>query len=190
MALERPSSSHRRTRRRPWSPYFEALACRLDGSRSRGTAYRRGCTLTGDACAYQFGTRESDSADSVPDPAQTPMSQAILERLATLLRAEEIDLLYLRHVAGRSPASLARAWHVNRATIGRREDRIVLLLRNDPVLQQLARSRRCATAPAKVEGAISSSAPERYPHVPPTRTYAARRPFESTVLRYPGMPGR
>jgi hypothetical protein len=109
----------------------------MDGTRVRGTAYRRGRVLTGDACAYQFRTMETDTDAPAAHAAHASLTQVFLERLAVLLTPAEIDLLYLRYVAGWSPAVLAPNWHRHRGTISRQEKRILALLCQDPVLQQL-----------------------------------------------------
>jgi hypothetical protein len=65
-------------------------------------------------------------------------SSAVETRLQQLLRPEDIDVLYLRLVAGWSLADVAREQCCHRSTIQRREDRALRQLRRDAGLQQLA----------------------------------------------------
>jgi hypothetical protein len=142
MSANHSYPSKRRMGRRRWTPCFEAVVCRLDGSRVRGIAYRRGRVLTGDACNYQFGRLDTDTEALAASVGDASLTQAVLERLGVLLTPAEIDLLYLRYVAGWSPAAMAPEWHRHRGTITRQEKRIVALLCQDPVLQQLMLSAR------------------------------------------------
>jgi hypothetical protein len=129
-------------RQRRWSSCFEAVACRRDGSRIRGTAYRRGRYGAGDAYSYQFQADDNNIDQLAQEPEKSRNCTGILNRLAEILPAKDIDLLYLLHVAERSPAALAQDWHVHRATIARRQARINEILRKDPVLQQVIDCRR------------------------------------------------
>jgi DNA-directed RNA polymerase specialized sigma24 family protein len=111
--------------------------CCLDGSRVRGSAYRRGRAQTGDARVYRFDIRETDMDTPSARPVDSSLTQAVLQRLATLLTPADIDLLYLHYVAGWSLAALAPECNCHRGTIMRRQKRILALLCRDPVLRQL-----------------------------------------------------
>src|SRR5262249_44165460 len=136
MSSNHPDSSGRRTNRLPWSLFAEAVVCRLDGTKVRPTVYRRGRTRAGAASSFQFRPSDFDTDCRCASHEDPTIRETILERLTALLLPEEIDLLYLIHVAGKSAAALARESNVHRANSGRREKRLFAILRNDPILKQ------------------------------------------------------
>ena len=123
----------RKRRRRRYQAMFEALACDRHGSKINGTAYGNG-KLTGDARCYQFRDGGADQDGS----AGEAVIALVQERLTALVDAADIDLIYLRFVAGLSQAELARDLGCHRSSIKRREDRVLATLRADPQLRRAA----------------------------------------------------
>jgi DNA-directed RNA polymerase specialized sigma24 family protein len=125
--------------RRTYHSLFEALAFTPCGAKVHGIAYRNG-KLSRDAACYQF---RDCRLDGQPDPEdhladKHTLAVRVQRRLGELLARKDIDLLYLRFVAGWSQAEMARARACHRSTIKRREDRITKTVRLDPLLLQFA----------------------------------------------------
>jgi DNA-directed RNA polymerase specialized sigma24 family protein len=124
----------RRQRRRPLLAALEAIACDVSGRRLDQRGYRtpsRGAT----------GQENGDG-------------QALVQaRLQMLLADADVDLLYLRFVAGWSQADVARERGVHRSTIKRREQHSLAILRGDPALRRLVR-----LPPFPPEAAVQQSA--------------------------------
>jgi hypothetical protein len=125
--------------RRPYHSLFEALACSCGGSKVNGTAYRNG-KLSHDAALYQFRDGWTEGQSNVEDgfSKNGTLATFVQKRLGELLAAEDIDLIYLRFVAGWSQAEIARERKCHRSTIKRREDRVLRTLRVDPALREAA----------------------------------------------------
>jgi DNA-directed RNA polymerase specialized sigma24 family protein len=125
--------------RRPYHSLFEALACTACGAKVHGIAYRNG-KLRGDAACYQFRDGRLEGQPDLEDhfAGDPTLAARVQRRLGELLAPNDIDLLYLRFVAGWSQAEMARARGCHRSTIKRREDRIMKTARLDPSLGQFA----------------------------------------------------
>jgi hypothetical protein len=125
--------------RRSYHSLFEALACTRCGAKIYGIAYRNG-KLSHDAACYQFRDGRLDGQSGPEDhfAGDAMLAARVQERLGELLGPKDIDLLYLRFVAGWSQAEMARARGCHRSTIKRREDRIMKSVRLDPFLRQFA----------------------------------------------------
>jgi hypothetical protein len=110
-----------------------------------GLAYRHG-KMTGDARCYQFHDSAPNGEVEQQETAvgHYPLGASVRERLGELLAPEDIDLLYLRYVAGWTQADIARQRDCHRSTIKRREDYILRTIRADPHLRQAAGVRACS----------------------------------------------
>jgi len=137
----RPTRSPRRGRRlrHPYHSLFEALACTRCGAKVHGIAYRNG-KLSRDAACYQFraGGPYGHPGPEAHFASDATLAALVQRRLCELLGRKDIDLLYLRFVAGWSQAEMARARGCHRSTIKRHEDRITTTVRFDPLLRQFA----------------------------------------------------
>jgi DNA-directed RNA polymerase specialized sigma24 family protein len=129
-----PAATPRRSKRlrRPYHSLFEAIACNRIGTKVDGIAYRNG-RLSRDAACYQFRDGQANGV-----AGNHTLTVLVQKRLGELLAAKDIDLLYLRFVAGWSQAEIARERGCHRSTIKRRENRLLQTLRADPLLRRAA----------------------------------------------------
>jgi hypothetical protein len=130
---------HRKRRARQYHPLFEAVACNVQGTKVDGISYRL-AKPNRDARYYQFRDFEHNVVANDLDPAlcEPPICKLVRRRLRELLSSEDIDLLYLRLVAGWRQADIAREQGCHRSSVKRREDRIRQTLLADPILRQAA----------------------------------------------------
>ena len=140
MSQQTSNSTRRSSRRsRPLHDLFESVACDLTGYKMNGTAYRRGSTLAGDACSYQFRPQDhlDEPGQNGQDSAPSFLADLVSSRLVELLPQADIDLLFLLYVADWSQADVAREHGCHRSTVMRQERRILTVVRADPVLGYL-----------------------------------------------------
>ena len=138
LAAESPKRARRRAKRRRARPLVagcELIACDLQGRKFLGQATHR---WNGSACAKALHAADAEpDADGHAQPASSDRSAMVQRRLEALLEQREIDLCYLRFIAGWSQAELARERRVHRSTIKRQEVRVFAVLRSDPLLRWL-----------------------------------------------------
>ena len=132
MSINPLTRPRRRRRRYPLSAVFEAAACRRDGAMVRGTPYRRGARLQGDACSYQFSVHDLEKA-AIP----SAQAEAVWQHLQALLEPQQLDILCWHRLAGWRFTEIAARVRQHPTTVARQLERIGACLREDPVLRAL-----------------------------------------------------
>jgi hypothetical protein len=122
----------RARRSRTFVAAFEAVACALDGSKIRGTAFRRsGPRQTGDDYCYRFYEREPDECGACGERSR------IRGVVAELLSDYDLWLLEAHVCAGVNFRVIATACGCDPGTACRRLRRILRLLRVHPAVKAL-----------------------------------------------------
>jgi hypothetical protein len=125
-------------RSRTFVAAFEAVACALDGSKLRGTAYRRGgAQQSGDDYCYRFHMPEADKCGACQQ------SSRIRGVIAELLSDDDLWLLEAHVCAGANFRVIAAVCGCDPGTACRRLRRILSLLRAHPTVRALEPG-RCA----------------------------------------------